>query len=266
MLVGGSAPSLSMNDFLAGACGTQACAPKAALDSLRTNDASIRTQASRSAAQSGGTSTVQYSYDIGPDGQRYVSGATISTTKRTSGARNPLVPLSDVQGQPSQPLDISGQQQLASLADFLKPRSALSPADEAAIYGSDDFLNDTLNSDEAQRRMRLQIADFGVRAQEGQHFRAAFGLGSAPQYDYELGPDGELYAVGGNVGITSGLAATPEEAAKDADTMARAALAATDVSAQDVSAARSAQSRAAYLYAHNHNIIEQETPLFSFAA
>lgn len=273
MLIGGPSPSLSMNDYVAGMFAAQSgvgANPRAqtSLQSIRTEDASIRSEAMRKAAQAGPGSTthVQYTYATGPDGQLYVTSATVTSSKRTVGSRDPLSSLSDLEGVGVQPLQSAFRAQPKSIGDFLRPRALMSPTDEAAIYGSDDFLGDTPNSDEANRRMRLQIADFGVRAQEGQHYRAAFGLGSAPEYDYELGPDGELYAVGGHVGISPGPAATPEDAAKDADTMARAALAATDVSAQDVSVARSAQSRAASLYAANYSIAEREYPIFTMAA
>lgn len=268
MIIGGSQPSLSLNDYIAALYGNQQSPRVSSVEGLRQTDASIRSQATRSAAQAGAgaTTTVQYTYEVGDDGQLYATGATISASKRTVGARSPLDSLSSLDGLASQPLQSLFRAQPKSLGDFLRPRALMSPADEAALYGSEDFLNDALNSDEAQRRARLQIADFGVRAQEGQHFRAAFGLGSVPEYDYEVGPDGELYAVGGSVAISTGAASSPYEAAKDADAMARAALAATDVSAQDVSVARSAQARAASLYAANYMIAERETPLFFFAA
>lgn len=242
-------------------------AAKAALDDLRASDARIRAEAAASASRygAGATSTVTFNYIVGPDGQLYATDATVSTSKRTQGARNPNLALEDQQGATSQPLGLE-QRAKARLNDILSPRAQLSPADEAAIYGSDDFLKETLQSNEAQARAKLQLYDLAVRAQEGQHFRAAFGLGTAPEYDYEVGPDGELYAVAGEVGIRTSGFKTPEAAAKDADTIARAALAATDVSAQDISVARTAQSRAAEFYAQMSYSVYRETPLFQLAA
>ena len=266
MITGANTPPPSMNAIIAGAAGYANQVNGS--QSLRQADSSIRADAARAAAQAGAgaNTSVQYNYEVGPDGQLYATSATITTSKRTQGPRDPLSGIQGSDGIATQPLAQQAQQRPQSLADYARPGPTLSAADEAAIFGSEDFLNDVLNSNEAQRRARLQLADFGVRAQEGQHFRAAAGLGSLPQYDYEVGPDGEVYAVAGSVGISSGPASSEEEAAADAATIARAALAATDVSAQDISVARDAQSRAASLYASNYNIAEQETPLFQFAA
>ncbi len=242
-------------------------ANKTALDELRATDARLRADAAASASRSGvgSTSTITYNYVVGPDGQLYANDATITTSKRTQGARNPNLRLEDQQGVARQPLDLQ-KRAAARLNDILNPRAQLSPADEANIYGSDDYLEETLKSNETQARAKLQLYDLAVRAQEGQHFRAAFGLGSAPEYDYEVGPDGELYAVAGEVGIRTSGFKPPEQAAKDADTIARAALAATDVSAQDVATARTAQSRAASFYAQASYLAYRETPLFQLAA
>ena len=257
MLVGSNnAPSL--NNLLAASFGSGG---DVAARGLRAADSSVRAQAQQASAQGGAGSSVttQYTYEVGPDGQLYATGATVTTSKRTAGPREAGVPLAQQEGVAGQPLQLARQPK--SLADFVNPRPSLSPSDEAAIFGSGEFLDETLNSNEASHLARLQLADFGVRAQEGQHFRAASGLGSAPEYTYEVGPDGKLYAVAGEVGISTGGASSDEEAAADAATIARAALAATDVSAQDIAVARDAQSKAASLYASNNQIIDQENPL-----
>lgn len=222
----------------------------------RVADANLRADAARAAAQagSGANVTVQYQYSVGPDGQLVATGATVSSARRTRGGEETLPP-SQQQNAPAQPFTLEDVRP-RRFGDIQAPRATLSPAEEAAIFGSEAFLEDTLNSNEAARRARLQLADFGVRAQERQHLAAAGGLGSAPDYDYEVGPDGELYAVAGSVSISSGPAASPEEAARDAATIAAAALAATDVSAQDIAVARNAQARAAALYAQVHHAVE----------
>lgn len=225
----------------------------------------MRAQAIRQEAQAGAGAVVstQYSYTIGPDGQRYATSARITTSQRTEGPPDPLA----LQGAPSsQPLTISQNRKPLSLADYARPNAGLSPSDEAAVFGSQAFLDEIRSSNAGSVRARLQLSDFSVRAQEGQHFRAAAGLGTAPKYEYQVGPDGKLYAVAGEVGLKAGPAATPEDAAQDAATFARAALAATDVSAQDVSVARAAQSRAASFYAASNTRDESETPRFQLAA
>lgn len=224
----------------------------AAAQAARISDMNLRADAARAAAKAGAGANVniQYQYAVGPDGQLYASGATVSTSRKGR-ADEALLDPSLRSGAPSQPLNLQDARP-RSFADLLAPRASLSPADEAAIFGSPEFLAEIQDSGEASRRARLQIADFGVRAQERQHYMAAGGFGSLPQYDYEIGPDGELYAVAGSVNIKAGPAATPEEAARNAATIAGAALAATDVSAQDISVARNAQSQAAALYSRNY--------------
>ena len=225
-----------------------------AAQSARIADMNLRADAARAAAQAGpgATTNIQYQYSTGPDGQLYATGATISSSRRTRGADQLLPP--ELQRAPSaQPILEDARPR--RFGDVQPVRPLLSPADEAAIFGSPEFLEDVQSGDSI-RRARLQLADFGVRAQESQHFYAAAGLGSAPTYEYEVGPDGELFAVAGSVTIQPGTATSEEEAARDAATIANAALAATDVSAQDIAVARDAQSRAASLYARNFNITE----------
>ena len=73
-----------------------------------------------------------------------------------------------------------------------------------------------------------------VRAHELAHITAGGGLitrGAA--YTYETGPDGQRYAVGGDVGIDVSPGRTPQETLARAEQVRRAALAPADPSAQD---------------------------------
>jgi hypothetical protein len=217
----------------------------------------VRADAQAQAAQHGAAAntSISYDYDIGPDGQLYVSSATVSSSTRSRERAGELTALrGQDSGGAADALQVFLQLREAKPGDFAPVKAQLSPSDEATVFGSEEFLNEIAQSDEAARRDRLQLADFSVRAQERQHYNAAAGLGSAPVYDYEVGPDGELYAVAGSVSILQGPAGSEEEAARDAATVGRAALAATDVSAQDIATARDAQSRAAHLYAINSNL------------
>lgn len=258
MNIGGPSP---INTLIASSFGNP---DNAAAIRAAQSQANIQADARAVAAKAGpgANVTISYDYEVGPDGQLVATGATIQTSRRTSEAPNSLTNIEDAQGSPSQPILLFNNGP-RSFADLANPRPALSPSDEAVVFGSEEFLEDTLNTNEAARRARLQIADFGVRAQERQHFFAASGFGSAPQYEYEIGPDGELYAVAGSVAISTPATSDPERAARNAATVANAALAATDVSAQDISVARDAQARVASLYAQNNDTIEQEVPISS---
>jgi hypothetical protein len=63
---------------------------------------------------------------------------------------------------------------------------------------------------------------------------------SSPQYEYERGPDGRRYAVGGEVSIDISEASTPEETIRKAQQVKAAALAPAEPSAQDLRVATEA--------------------------
>lgn len=81
---------------------------------------------------------------------------------------------------------------------------------------------------------RMQQRDREVRAHEMAHMAAGAGLvrGGA-SYSFERGPDGRLYAVGGEVSIDTSPGRTPEETIERAARIRAAALAPADPSAQD---------------------------------
>lgn len=194
------------------------------------------------------TLTTQYGYDVGPDGQLYVTSVTVTSTQRVQGRGNAAsVPgASQLQNNNSRFNEADAQgRHIRNLAELLNPRTNLSPSEEVQLFTSERFAEAARASVDGINRGRLQVADFGVRAQETQHFRAGGGTTSLPEYGYQTGPDGELYAISGSVGIATPPAADAETAARNSQTIANAALAATDVSAQDISTARNAQADAA---------------------
>ncbi len=85
-----------------------------------------------------------------------------------------------------------------------------------------------------QREVRqLSARDREVRAHEAAHAAVGGQYAGAPSYEFERGPDGVSYAVGGEVSIDTGRAATPEETLQKAQVVRRAALAPADPSPQD---------------------------------
>ena len=104
-----------------------------------------------------------------------------------------------------------------------------------------------LSEEERQILKELKARDAEVRAHEQAHLSAAGPYANgAPKYEYQTGPDGKQYAVGGEVSIdTSPVPGNPEATARKARTIKRAALAPRDPSSQDVKvAAQAAQLEA----------------------
>ena len=71
---------------------------------------------------------------------------------------------------------------------------------------------------------------------------AGGGLTSPASYTYERGPDNKMYAVAGEVGISTSEGNTPQESLNKAQTIRRAALAPADPSPQDLKVAAQATS------------------------
>lgn len=94
---------------------------------------------------------------------------------------------------------------------------------------------------------KLQARDADVHAHEEAHLAASGGLAtSGANYTYERGPDGRLYAVGGEVSIdTSPVRGNPEATVTKALHIEAAARAPADPSAQDESVAAQAAAMAA---------------------
>ena len=89
-------------------------------------------------------------------------------------------------------------------------------------------------SDEQQLIRELAARDQEVRQHELSHAAAGGPYAGAPSFEYERGPDGRLYAVGGEVSIdTSPIPNDPEATLEKAEVILRAALAVAEPSSQD---------------------------------
>ena len=99
-----------------------------------------------------------------------------------------------------------------------------------------------LSLEEQRIVSELQAADTNVRAHEAAHMAAGGGLTSPASYTYERGPDNKMYAVAGEVGISTSGGNTPQESLNKAQTIRRAALAPADPSPQDLKVAAQAAS------------------------
>jgi len=86
---------------------------------------------------------------------------------------------------------------------------------------------------EQQVIQQLEARDREVRAHEQAHAAVGGSLAGAPSYDYQTGPDGKRYAVGGEVSIDVSKESDPEDTIRKMQTVQAAALAPAEPSSQD---------------------------------
>jgi hypothetical protein len=100
-----------------------------------------------------------------------------------------------------------------------------------------------LSADQLKQVQALKARDREVRTHEAAHQAAAGGLSQGgPSFTYQRGPDGNLYAIGGEVQIdVSPVSGDPEASIRKAETIKRAALAPASPSSQDRAVAASAE-------------------------
>lgn len=134
---------------------------------------------------------------------------------------------------------------------------AQQPADKTAAVAqapenggtasSNQKQKDGLSEEERRTLRELQASDREVRAHEAAHLAAAGGiaLGGA-HFKFQRGPDGQLYAVGGDVSVdVSSIPGDPAATLQKAEQIRRAALAPVHPSSQDLSVAAQARQMAA---------------------
>jgi len=101
--------------------------------------------------------------------------------------------------------------------------------------------SDELSEDEERLVDELQARDTEVKAHESAHQAAGGGMTGAASYTYQQGPDGKMYAIGGEVSISMKTGSTPEETIANARQIAASAMAAGNPSPQDHAVASSAR-------------------------
>jgi len=98
-----------------------------------------------------------------------------------------------------------------------------------------------LNEDEKRLLTDLQARDTEVRAHEAAHQAAGGGMTGGASFSYQKGPDGKMYAIGGEVSISTKGGSTPEETIANARQVQAAAMAPANPSGQDFAVATSAK-------------------------
>lgn len=127
-----------------------------------------------------------------------------------------------------------------------------SDTSDAPVYTGEEMLaamdkktstNETLSEEEQKQIDELKARDAEVKAHEQAHIAAggSYVRGGA-SYDYQTGPDGKKYAVGGEVSIdTSPVDGDPQATINKAQVILKAALAPAEPSGQDKAVASQAR-------------------------
>lgn len=98
---------------------------------------------------------------------------------------------------------------------------------------------DKLSEDEKIMVAKLQARDTEVHAHESAH-QSGGGATGAASFSYQQGPDGKMYAIGGEVSISMRGGSTPQETISNARAVIAAAMAPANPSGQDFAVASSA--------------------------
>lgn len=112
--------------------------------------------------------------------------------------------------------------------------SSADAGEEKAADGSE------LSEEEKQTVQELKDRDREVRQHEQAHIAAGAGYAGAASYSYQRGPDGNNYAVGGEVSIDTSPEGDPEATAAKMRIVRAAALAPANPSGQDMAVAAAA--------------------------
>lgn len=119
------------------------------------------------------------------------------------------------------------------------PLSTDATSQEEEQKPKDPSQQNQLEPSEEQMLMELQARDAEVRQHEAAHKSAGAPTGAA-SYTYQKGPDGRMYAIGGEVSVTMKSGSTPEETIANAQAVIASAMAPADPSPQDYAVASSA--------------------------
>lgn len=107
--------------------------------------------------------------------------------------------------------------------------------------GSSENGGSQLTEAEQEQVEELKDRDSEVRQHEQAHQSAGGQYAGSPSYDYQTGPDGNRYAIGGHVNIDVSEESTPEKTIQKMQQVIQAAHAPADPSGQDLRVASEAQ-------------------------
>jgi len=155
-----------------------------------------------------------YRYSVGADGNRYISGASVS-----------------IEGELSD--------------EALSEQANGDERGKANANPKSEINNNDLSPEEEAVVRELQRTEQEVIAHEAAHQAAGGGLAGAVSYSYTRGPDGRNYITGGEVPIKMPASDDPEQTLRDMEQVQRAAMAPANPSPQDAQVAAKAAAKAA---------------------
>jgi hypothetical protein len=149
-------------------------------------------------------------------------------------------------GETSKDSAISSRQPASDSSEISPEARAMQDKGMAQASPAEAGGETELSDEEQQEVTELKEEDRKVRAHEQAHLAAAGNLArGGASFEYETGPDGVRYAVGGEVGIdTSPVDGDPQATIQKAQRIRQAALAPADPSAQDRAVAAEADALA----------------------
>jgi hypothetical protein len=135
-------------------------------------------------------------------------------------------------------LEKSSKGETAEGAEKTKEESVKDPSTEKSVSG------EVLSEEDRQQVEKLKSRDREVRTHEQAHVAAGGQyVRGGISYDYQQGPDGRKYAVGGHVNIDVSEAPTPEQTIVKMSQVRRAALAPAEPSGADRAVASEATKK-----------------------
>lgn len=163
-----------------------------------------------------------------------INQATASTYEDIQLNRNnsQIIPDSEEQAQGEQSSDQdSGTSENNS--EQAKPSASEKTTDEVSEEQAQAQQEQEQAQLDAQQIQELQQRDNEVKAHEQAHAAIGGVHAGSPNYEYQTGPNGKKYAVGGEVSIDVSKEASPEETIRKMQTVQAAALAPAEPSSQD---------------------------------
>lgn len=149
---------------------------------------------------------------------------------------------------PAPPTQVARTPATSAYADKASSATLAEPdAKPAADTGSDEAgVSPQQQAQQQQQIAALASRDREVRSHEQAHTAVGGSYAGAPTYSFKRGPDGQAYAVGGEVSIdVSPIPNDPAATLRKMEVVQRAALAPAEPSAQDLRVAAQAQVLAA---------------------